>query len=126
MGWPPSTGAGPCQVTNQADVPARMRDGTVLNADVYRPAVHEPVPVILMRTQYGKAGADIQPSRLQTPSWFASQCYLVVVQDIRGQGASGGTFYEYANDADDGYAPWSEPQRCRARTAKSAGTARRM
>ncbi len=103
MGWPPSTGAGPCQVTKQADVPARMRDGVVLKADVYRPAVHEAVPVILMRTQYGKAGADIQPSRLQTPFWFASHCYLVVVQDIRGLGASGGTFYEYANDADDGY-----------------------
>jgi putative CocE/NonD family hydrolase len=103
MGWPPSTGTGPCQVTKQADVPARMRDGTVLKADVYRPTAHEAVPVILMRTQYGKASADVQPSRYQTPAWFASHCYLVVVQDIRGQGASGGTFYEYANDADDGY-----------------------
>ena len=92
MGWPPSTGTGPCQVTKQADVPARMRDGTVLKADVYRPTAHDAVPVILMRTQYGKASADVQPSRYQTPAWFASHCYLVVVQDIRGQGASGGTF----------------------------------
>jgi putative CocE/NonD family hydrolase len=103
QGWPPNTGAGPCQVTKQADVPARMRDGTVLKADVYRPATQAAVPVVLMRTQYGKAAAQIQPSRFRAPAWFASHCYLVVVQDIRGLGVSGGTFYEYANDADDGY-----------------------
>ena len=80
-----------------------MRDGVILKADVYRPATKELVPVILMRTQYGKAAAQVQPSRFQTPAWFASHCYLVVIQDIRGQYASQGTFYEYANDRDDGY-----------------------
>ncbi|WP_144418508.1 CocE/NonD family hydrolase [Mycobacterium sp. EPa45] len=87
----------------QPDVPARMRDGTVLRADVYRPDSSDPVPVILMRTQYGKSGAQVQPSRYQTPSWFASHCYLVVIQDVRGQGASGGTFSEFSHDRDDGY-----------------------
>ena len=35
-----------------------MRDGTVLRADVYRPKTADAVPVILMRTQYGKDGAQ--------------------------------------------------------------------
>ncbi|MBV8992341.1 MAG: CocE/NonD family hydrolase, partial [Pseudonocardiales bacterium] len=80
-----------------------MRDGTVLRADVYRPASAHSVPVILMRTQYGKEAAQVQPSRYQRPDWFASHCYLVVVQDIRGQFASAGTFSEFADDRNDGY-----------------------
>ncbi|NVN11717.1 CocE/NonD family hydrolase [Nguyenibacter vanlangensis] len=101
--WPAAAGRGSCHVTKQADVPAKMRDGTILRADIYRPDSTAPVPVILMRTQYGKDAAQVQPSRFQTPDWFASHCYLVVVQDIRGQGKSGGTFYEYRYDRDDGY-----------------------
>ena len=89
-----------------------MRDGTILRADVYRPATSAAVPVILMRTQYGKEAAQVQPARYQRPDWFASHCYLVVVQDIRGQGASEGTFTEFANDRDDGYdtTPSSTPR----------------
>jgi putative CocE/NonD family hydrolase len=100
--WPPDAGRGPCTVTKQDDVPAAMRDGTVLRADVYRPQSSEAVPVILMRTQYGKSEAQAG-SRYQSPDWFASHCYLVVVQDIRGQGASGGTFSEFTHDQNDGY-----------------------
>jgi putative CocE/NonD family hydrolase len=101
--WPPAAGRGDCSVTKEQDVPATMRDGTVLRADVYRPQTQDRVPVILMRTQYGKSGAQVQPSRYQSPDWFASHCYLVVVQDIRGQGNSGGTFSEFTHDQDDGY-----------------------
>ena len=101
--FPAATGRGPCAVDTERDVPATMRDGTVLRADVYRPRSADPVPVILMRTQYGKSGAQVAPSRFQPPDWFASHCYLVVVQDIRGQGTSGGTFREFTNDMNDGY-----------------------
>ncbi|MDT7758586.1 MAG: uncharacterized protein QOH27_4484 [Mycobacterium sp.] len=90
-------------MTKQDDVPARMRDGTILRADVYRPKTAEPSPVILMRTQYGKDGAQVDESRYQSPDWFASHCYLVVVQDIRGQGKSGGVFSEFTHDQSDGY-----------------------
>jgi len=103
QGWPPAGGEGSCAVTKQSNVPARMRDGVLLYADVYRPVTSDPVPVILMRTQYDKNTAQIQPSRFQTPTWFASHCYIVVIQDIRGQYASKGTFYEYAHDRNDGY-----------------------
>src|SRR5689334_4935222 len=100
--FPADAGRGPCEVTKRADVPATMRDGTVLRADVYRPRSSDAVPVILMRTQYGKASAQAG-LRYQTPDWFASHCYLVVIQDVRGQGASGGTFSEYTHDMTDGY-----------------------
>ncbi|HET9257885.1 MAG TPA: CocE/NonD family hydrolase [Pseudonocardiaceae bacterium] len=101
---PPAVAAPrPCAVTKTADVAVPMRDGTVLRADVYRPATAGPVPVILMRTQYGKEAAQVKPSRYQSPDWFAAHCYLVVVQDIRGQGGSAGTFSEFTNDRDDGY-----------------------
>jgi putative CocE/NonD family hydrolase len=89
-------------VTKEGDVPAAMRDGTILRADVYRPRTSDPVPVILMRTQYGKSGAQ-SGARYQPPDWFASHCYLVVVQDIRGQGASAGIFSEFTHDQTDGY-----------------------
>ena len=79
-----------------------MRDGTVLRADIYRPHTADAVPVILMRTQYGKSDAQAG-SRYQPPDWFASHCYLVVIQDVRGQGTSGGTFSEFTHDMEDGY-----------------------
>lgn len=80
-----------------------MRDGVILRADVYRPQTDHPVPVILMRTQYGKDVAQVKPSRFQSPAWFASHCYVVVIQDIRGQYASDGVFDEYTHDRNDGY-----------------------
>ncbi|WP_378731212.1 CocE/NonD family hydrolase [Nocardia brasiliensis] len=101
--WPPKEGRGKCEVEKETDVPGAMRDGTILRADVYRPKTSDPVPVILMRTQYGKSAAQVQPSRYQTPDWFASHCYLVVIQDIRGIGKSDGTFTEFDNDLKDGY-----------------------
>lgn len=101
--WPPASGSGPCEVSKETDVPATMRDGTVLQSDVYRPQTTNPVPVILMRTQYGKSSAQIAPQRYQSPEWFASHCYLVVIQDVRGQGTSSGIFSEFAPDMNDGY-----------------------
>ncbi|WP_167479505.1 CocE/NonD family hydrolase [Nocardia arthritidis] len=101
--WPPDTDRGDCAVEKQPDVPATMRDGTVLRADVYRPKTDQPVPVILMRTQYLKSSAQIQPSRYRAPDWFASHCYLVVIQDTRGLGKSDGVFSEFTNDQRDGY-----------------------
>lgn len=99
----PETAAGPCRVSVRRDVPDRMRDGTVLNADVYRPKVTGAVPVVLMRTQYGKNGPPNQPGRYLSPAWMAAQCYLVVVQDVRGQYSSHGTFEEFTQDVNDGY-----------------------
>ena len=54
--WPSEPGSGPCAVTKQVDVPATMRDGTVLRADVYRPQTSDQVPVIPFRDVVGNAG----------------------------------------------------------------------
>ncbi len=94
------------------DVPLPVRDGTVLRADVYRPAVEGRWPVLLGRTCYGKDswGGWIDPLRT------AGQGYAVVINDTRGSFASGGEFHPFVHDADDGYdvvewcaaQPWSD------------------
>jgi putative CocE/NonD family hydrolase len=78
----------------------RMRDGVTLLADVYRPATGGPYPVLLQRQAYGRRiGCTICYAH---PSWYAAQGYIVVVQDIRGRGDSGGDFNVGENEADDG------------------------
>ncbi|MFF8970877.1 CocE/NonD family hydrolase [Streptomyces sp. NPDC014995] len=42
------------EIKIDVDVPARMRDGTVLRADVHRPGGAWPWPVLLSRLPYGK------------------------------------------------------------------------
>ncbi|WP_180900184.1 CocE/NonD family hydrolase [Martelella soudanensis] len=67
-----------------------LSDGVALAADVYRPAGEGPWPVLLMRQPYGKAIASTVV--LAHPSWYARMGYVVVVQDVRGMGASEGDF----------------------------------
>src|SRR5215212_7556427 len=75
-------------VTVQRNVPARMRDGVTLFADVYRPGGDGPFPVILMRLPYDKTQAE--NITYSHPSWYAQHGYMVVVQDVRGYWASEG------------------------------------
>lgn len=82
------------------DAPATMRDGTVLRADVYRPTTAGPHPVLLLRTPYDKRLA--QTITYRHPSWYAARGYIVVVQDVRGRGASDGLFEPFRNEARDG------------------------
>ena len=88
-------------VAIERNVPARMRDGVALYADVYRPESDEPLPVILMRLPDDKTSAE--SSVHIHPLWYARQGYLVVVQDTRGRGMSEGEFYPYRSEAEDGY-----------------------
>ncbi len=92
-----------CSYVKSANVPARMRDGTVLYSDVYRPRVkgNARVPVLLMRLPYNKALA--QTYVYASPGFYARRCYLVVIQDVRGQYASQGNFYPFRDEARDGY-----------------------
>lgn len=94
----PVAGAG---VTVEYNVPAVMRDGTTLYADVYRPEGEGPWPVILMRLPYDKTSAE--NISYTDPSWYARQGYLVVVQDVRGTAASEGDFVPFQHEAEDGY-----------------------
>ncbi len=90
------------EVTVERDVPARMRDGVTLRADVYRPAEGGPHPVLLMREPYDKNTAQTG-SGYHHPSWWARHGWVVVVQDCRGRFRSEGDFYPFVNEAKDGY-----------------------
>lgn len=85
----------------ESDVPVKMRDGCVLFADIYYPSTDIPAPALLMRLPYGKELAETNV--YGHPSWFAARGYLVVVQDVRGRGASQGAFEPFLHEADDGY-----------------------
>ncbi|TVQ08959.1 MAG: CocE/NonD family hydrolase [Leptolyngbya sp. DLM2.Bin27] len=73
-----------------------------LDADVYYPLGEGPFPVLLMRQPYGRAIASTVV--YAHPSWYASHGYIVVIQDVRGRGSSGGEFDLFRHEADDGYA----------------------
>ena len=96
--------ASPQQTGNQSavlvekNVPARMRDGVVLRADVYRPAAAGRHPVLLQRTPYSK-NADGAARRF---SAIAARGFVVVVQDTRGRYTSDGVAVPH-DEADDGY-----------------------
>jgi uncharacterized protein len=92
---------GPCAVSKEIDVPAKMRDGVTLLADVYRPTEPGSYPVLLMRLPYNKKTA--QTYVYASPEFYASQCYIVAIQDVRGQYASQGVFYAFQNEMQDGY-----------------------
>jgi uncharacterized protein len=86
----------------ERDVAMTTRDGVVLRADVFRPEQAErPLPVLLMRTPYDKAMCD--DATYQHPAWYARQGFIVVIQDVRGRGASDGTFTPFVHEEADGY-----------------------
>ncbi|WP_377273232.1 CocE/NonD family hydrolase [Peterkaempfera sp. SMS 1(5)a] len=85
----------------RVDLEATMRDGTVLRADVYRPAGSGPWPVLLARTPYGKQDPGVL-ARLD-PVAAARRGYLVVVQDCRGRFRSDGHWQPLVHEGADGF-----------------------
>jgi uncharacterized protein len=93
------SGAG---VTVEFDVPAKLRDGVTLRANIYRPADGGmgAYPVLLTRLPYGK---DLPiGSGVLDPVQAARRGYIVAVQDVRGTFASGGDWYPLTREAADG------------------------
>jgi putative CocE/NonD family hydrolase len=88
------------EIQVQADVAARMRDGVVLRADVYRPADSGTYPVLLTRTPYDKT---FEPSAIESARALAEHGYIAVVQDVRGRWASEGAYRPLDDDIDDGF-----------------------
>jgi putative CocE/NonD family hydrolase len=78
------------------------RDGTRFVADVYRPsaATGQRLPTLLIRTPYRRQTA--QTSAYLHPAWYARKGYMVVAQDTRGRGDSGGAFEPFAHEGEDG------------------------
>jgi uncharacterized protein len=92
---------GTADVLCERDVPVKMRDGTVLRCDIWRPRLGEKVPALLQRQPYDKRMA--QSYVYAHPAWYARQGYGVVIQDSRGRGSSEGSFYPLRLDAEDGF-----------------------
>lgn len=89
------------QITVDFDVPARMRDGVILRANVYRPVGEGTWPVLLTRLPYGKdfpGGTSVMD-----PAQVARHGYVVIVQDTRGRMTSEGEWAPFNNEANDGY-----------------------
>jgi len=102
LGAQPTGGApfprpvGRYEVVVERSVMVPMRDGVRLATDIYRPRdVTTPLPTIVMRTPYNKAGSA------GAGNYFASHGYVVAVQDVRGKFASEGEYRIYNGDMTD-------------------------
>ncbi len=78
----------PHKLRPRETVSMRTRDGVRLDADLYRPDADGPFPVLLMRQPYGRGIASTVSHA--HPTWYARNGYIVVIQDVRGRGASEG------------------------------------
>lgn len=84
------------------DVEATMRDGTILRADVYRPAEGGPFPTLLMRTPYDRS-LPLAVGAIPDPLTATARGYAVALQDVRGRYGSDGVFVPFVHEAEDGY-----------------------
>jgi predicted acyl esterase len=84
------------EVTVKRAATATMRDGVVLNADIYCPQADGKFPVLLKRTPYDK----------NEDFWFgmkaAAKGYVVIIQDVRGRYTSAGEWYPFQYESNDG------------------------
>src|SRR5690606_30196595 len=87
----------------ERNVAVPMRDGTLLRADVWRPAGAGRHPTLLQRLPYDKSSSFIavhQPGL--EPLRAVEAGFAVVVQDVRGTYESDGAFEPFAHEAQDG------------------------
>lgn len=85
------------------DVPVPMRDGTILRADVWRPATDGRYPVLLQRLPYSKGDPSVAVAQAGLDPVRATEAgFVVVIQDCRGRFASEGQFAPFINEARDG------------------------
>ena len=83
-------------VVVQRDLAVPMRDGAVLLADRWAPRVGgEGLPVALVRSPYGRAGAF-------DPRSLAERGFQVIGQSVRGTFGSGGVFDAVRQEREDG------------------------
>jgi uncharacterized protein len=74
-----------------------MRDGSDLNATIYRPKAREPIPAIFTLTPY------IADTYHERAYYFAQHGYAFSLVDCRGRGNSSGDFEPFVNEGRDGY-----------------------
>src|SRR5712692_7620274 len=76
-----------------------LPDGTRLYTDVYAPDKPGRYPTLLMRLPYGTEIASAGVYR--HPAWYAAHGFTVAVQEVRGTGRSGGSFYPLRDELPD-------------------------
>lgn len=91
------TTAGNGEVIIEHNVPATMRDGVILRADIYRPKAPGKYPVLLTRTPYNKT------FEMSFGVTAAERGYVLIAQDTRGRYASEGEWYPFKYESQDGY-----------------------
>ncbi len=77
----------------------KLKDETLLKSRIWIPHGKGPWPALLMRQPYGREIAST--ITYAHPSWWASNGYLVVIQDVRGQGDSEGQFSGFSQEGLD-------------------------
>jgi putative CocE/NonD family hydrolase len=88
------------RVRVERDLRVQMSDGVDLLADRYAPDGGDGLPVILIRTPYGRRATAFR----LCGEIFAQRGYQVVVQSCRGTFGSGGTWLPFQTDREDGLA----------------------
>ncbi len=87
-------------ISIQRDIPITMPDGVNLLADRYYPTQDSQSPTILVRSPYGRSGFILDAVfRI-----FAERGFQVLVQSCRGTFGSGGDFYPFHHEREDGLA----------------------
>ncbi len=85
-----------------------LRDGTKLNATIYRPRnLEKPVPAIITITPY------IHDNYHDRAMFFSKNGYVFLIVDTRGRGNSEGEFEPFANEGGDGHdvVEWAAKQK---------------
>ena len=93
----PVTGRAEPAPSTRTEVMIPMSDGTKLSADIHLPTSGNDFPVVLVRSPYGKRQLA---EHIAEP--LATHGYAVVMQDVRGMGASDGMFIPFINEKKDG------------------------
>lgn len=103
------------------DLRTPLRDGVVLLADLYRPRGAGPLPVVMIRTPYGRSTTLGRLFAIV----LARRGFQVLVQSVRGTFGSGGDFRPYTDEHEDGLdtLAWVREQRwCDGRVATTGGS----
>src|SRR4051794_38028014 len=87
------------QIVVEAGVKVRMRDGTLLDAMIWRPASPGQYPVLVERVAY-----ELAWRCAENGEFYAQHGYVMVGQTVRGTFGSEGTFDPFRDDG------WSDNQ----------------
>jgi uncharacterized protein len=78
-------------------VKQKVRDGTNLSSDIFRPDSKGKFPVILTRTPYRTADG-FQERQNEEAMFFARRGYVYIIQDCRGKNDSEGVYRPFQDD----------------------------